>query len=316
MFIFISAGAAFVLLGFAPASDEFHSDDRTFTIYVTTPGSWESWRGSQRFDLASEDSGVRFTDGALVPGEKFFDNLSVQKWPGNTAGSVPIKAPKLFQRIRISLPESVSQRQDFSISIGIDRFGDTCAAGEQQFLLSSSGSASARTSDRCESLKVPDGFSGACAMPSRCSLRVTWDLTPTESGSLIFTVSLPKSASIVPADINEPWEGYMIDSASPLWRSVKTFKPGSSVMTPLYRGDDFSTPYSFSLDVARQQLRIPMQIVTTLGMTRGTYEWVALLGTCISAFLGTGWLWQILTAMRSRQQEKKQGKTILITGGR
>ena len=93
MFIFISAGAAFVLLGFAPASDEFHSDDRTFTIYVTTPGSWESWRGSQRFDLASEDSGVRFTDGALVPGEKFFDNLSVQKWPGNTAGSVPIKAP-------------------------------------------------------------------------------------------------------------------------------------------------------------------------------------------------------------------------------
>ena len=153
-------------------------------------------------------------------------------------------------------------------------------------------------------------------MPSRCSLRVTWDLTPTESGSLIFTVSLPKSASIVPADINEPWEGYMIDSASPLWRSVKTFKPGSSVMTPLYRGDDFSTPYSFSLDVARQQLRIPMQIVTTLGMTRGTYEWVALLGTCISAFLGTGWLWQILTAMRSRQQEKKQGKTILITGGR
>jgi hypothetical protein len=134
-FIFVVAGAAFVLLGFAPASDEFHSYGRTFTIYVTTPGAWESWKGSERRELPSEDRGVRFTDGGLVPDEKFFDNLSVQKWPGTTVGSIAVNVPKLFQRIRISLAESVSQRQDFSISIAIDRFGSACAAGEQQFLL-------------------------------------------------------------------------------------------------------------------------------------------------------------------------------------
>jgi hypothetical protein len=122
-FIFVAAGAAFMLLGFAPASDEFHSHVRTFTIYVTTPGAWESWKGSERLELPSEDSGVRFTDGGLVPGEKFFDNLSVQKWPGKAGGSIAVNVPKLFQRIRISLPESVSQREDFSISIAIDRFG-------------------------------------------------------------------------------------------------------------------------------------------------------------------------------------------------
>ncbi len=114
--ILVVAGAAFFLLELTPASDEFpHSQGRTFTIYITTAAAWDSWSGSQHLSFPGQETGVRFTDGGLVPGEKFFDNLSVGKWPERPGGRFH-EVPKLLQRVRIFIPESVSQRQDFSIS--------------------------------------------------------------------------------------------------------------------------------------------------------------------------------------------------------
>jgi hypothetical protein len=60
---------------------------------------------------------------------------------------------------------------------------------------------------------------------------------------------------------------------------------------------------SASLDLARQQIRVPVDVVSTLGVTRSTYDWLALFGTFASAFLGSGWLWQLVAAVKSRSSK-------------
>jgi hypothetical protein len=280
---------AFFFLGLTPAADEVKSQGRTIDIYVATPGAWESGYGSAKvFDEAEPQN-----DWGRV------------KHPASTS----TEEPRRFNQIKISLPLNVAQRQDFSISLDLrSRRGDT---EEEQFLLSSSSSAIARSSDRCESLKVPDGFSGACMKPSVLSSNVTWDLTPIESGILIFTLTLPNSEPVVPTDIKAAWEGYVFDTALGKFHPYRTFKAGDRAFDVIVR-DDIVVHNLLSVDLARQQIRIPVVVVYTLGMTRATYDWVALLRTCISAFLGTGLLWQILSTIRTRREQKeKQRKPII-----
>jgi hypothetical protein len=152
-----------MFLGLTPATDAILSRDRRPAIYVTAPGVWDllpHYRADRGLADAFEANGIAWTDGGLVLTQGFFDQLSTgmalrpvpqisRDLPGRTKFAIGA-VPSLFQRIRISVPDSVKRRQDFSIQLSIDGYSGTCVSGEQLVLLSSSTSATARTSDRCQ----------------------------------------------------------------------------------------------------------------------------------------------------------------------
>jgi hypothetical protein len=225
--ILIFAGGVFLYIGFTPATDELTGGDRHISIYVTSAGVWDvvSAESGRRFQYSPESSSGRVTasDGIIrspnsgpIPTEQFFDRLS-SNFSNSADGT--IKKPRLFQRLRFSFPAGVRIREDFPISLSVDQFGVQCSSGEQLFLLSASSSANARTSDRCTS-KIPDSFSGACTVTTACSSHVVWDITPVESGELLFTFSLPTSIDLGRQTMKEQREGYIVDTGAPQWQSV------------------------------------------------------------------------------------------------
>jgi hypothetical protein len=55
-----------------------------------------------------------------------------------------------------------------------------------------------------------------------------------------------------------------------------------------------------STDMLSGQLRVPVEVVDTLGVSRSVYNALALMGTLLSALLGSGWLWKLLEWWRIR----------------
>jgi hypothetical protein len=223
----------------------------------------------------------RGLDAGPVPTEDFFDRLT-------SASSGP---PPVLRRFRVDYPSTVKPKQDFSLRVSLEGFDGRCGSDELLVALSAPPAASVRTSDRCQSLSAPVGFSGACARPVACSVRLTWDVTPTDSGVFLFAFTLPVSLG-VPTQASD-WQGYAVDGTAPTWASVKRFS--------MHQPPEFYR-HGISFEPNTQQLRIPVTVATTLGVTRSTYDLLAWLGTIISAILGTGWVWQAITVWRSRQR--------------
>jgi hypothetical protein len=65
----------------------------------------------------------------------------------------------------------------------------------------------------------------------------------------------------------------------------------------------YQLPYAFrgaEVDLASNQLRFPIRITTSLGLNASTYAWLALAGTILSGFLGTGWAWKLLELFKPK----------------
>lgn len=54
-----------------------------------------------------------------------------------------------------------------------------------------------------------------------------------------------------------------------------------------------------TVDLGSRQVRLSINVVTTLGVTEATYRVVTTIATCISGFLGAGWLWQLISLRKS-----------------
>jgi len=49
------------------------------------------------------------------------------------------------------------------------------------------------------------------------------------------------------------------------------------------------------IDVDHREIRFPLVVLTSLGVTQETYDWVAGIGAIVGALLGSGWLLKLLT---------------------
>jgi len=203
----------------------------------------------------------------------------------------PPPAAESLGEISILAPESVVPREDFSIGITVTSKREF-PTGDHPVRLSAPSSAEVRTLDTCPTIP-----SMACARSDGHQFRVAWDITPIQGGQLLFTIGLP--TDLVPQAGLTQWYGRVVGSPS-----TDGAYGGSTLRGPpndVSSTSPFATWDGVAVDLRNQQFRVPVTVVTTLGVSRNVYNSLAVIGTVLSALLGSGWLWQILGLWRGRK---------------
>jgi len=218
--------------------------------------------------------------------------------------------------LTIGYRSEVKQGEDFTIFVHAP-FMKSAVTKDQVFTLDGPPSAKLRTASLYAS-KKPGGMVDACAPMDISGARVSWDISPLKSGSYVLTLSLPPSA--LGEKYGEvSWVGYIYDDQQILVRTTRGVQRGDRNSFTMHTSSvpvnsrlemasapvqlSAQSPFVYwegkSVDLGVRQIRLPVTIVTTLGVTERTYQITALLATCISGFLGAGWLWQLLAWRRS-----------------
>lgn len=77
-----------------------------------------------------------------------------------------------------------------------------------------------------------------------------------------------------------------IDGDAGCWGPARLLSPS----TAGYAAPDGT----FSIDLNNQEVRLPIEVSTTLGLSSKTYAWLAVVGIFLSGALGSGWLFKII----------------------
>lgn len=209
---------------------------------------------------------------------------------------------RVLQTIVIFFKDSVKPQEDFTFLVSVSSPEGSLPTGKHLAILSAPPSAKIRTSDECDERGSPNGGMRACAGSDGKSFRAAWDVTTTDSGTLLFTLTLPDTLGISPNPGDQKWLAEVRGTGMPGPSSGGW--PGYVLLKP-------EQPYTEwggrSVDLAKRQIRIPIQVVTTLGLTRHTFTTLAYMGACLSAVLGSGWIWHLLVWLR----EKRIGPVVL-----
>jgi hypothetical protein len=126
---------------------------------------------------------------------------------------------------------------------------------------------------------------------------VAWDVTPTEPGQLLFTIGVP--SKLMPQSGVAKWEAVAVGPYGSGGRGESATMSASSPAV---------TWLGMSTDMHSGQLRVPVEVVDTLGVSRSAYNALALIGTVLSALLGSGWLWKLLDWRRMRGTSAGTGR--------
>ena len=131
--------------------------------------------------------------------------------------------------------------------------------------------------------------------PGESFLTIKW---PHQIGEAIaqqkkWTAILKRDDQVISSPVQRSSAG---SSSSPGWGRPQTPNVLSS-RRPSYKASDFE------IDCAAQEITLPVQFQTTLGVSGATYGYLSILGGFLSAFLGGGWIWQVIALFRKNHAE-------------
>ena len=242
-------------------------------------------------------------------------HLRVSLW-GKPFGQ-PEGIDDAFQ-IEVVVPRSVRENQDFSFRLSISTKASGITLPTARAVLALPGSARSRTLDSCKNQPIPNLPEGAVAA---CSDResgatprsLTWDVTPSQAGSIRLALIIADFPSL------QPWYATIEVNGSKIMRT----EDGSYIGPPLQLYGSSSvgrnpkyvpfylTPENpeaeisgFYVDLSSMQLRIPIEVKTTLGVSERAYGYMAIIGTTLAGILGTGWIWQLTGFVRSHKEKR------------
>jgi hypothetical protein len=210
--------------------------------------------------------------------------------PDSRRGADRLPPRDALGRVEILAPSSVAPNEDFVLGVSLISTG-VMPTGEYRVSLLAPASAQLRTLSMCDG--GPGPFA-ACAESRGNIFEVTWGVTPTEPGVLLFTLALPRE--LMPHEGVENWTA---------------FSPAGSSGGPSVRSNSASQVIAregVSIDLRNNQVRASVTVISTLGVTRVTFNVLAVLGTALSAALGSGWLWQALGWWRKRRRSRARVK--------
>ena len=294
----IASGLAYVAIGSTPASNERIGFDRRVVIEMRLPSADEqSFQPNPGPVSVPSTSTEPPSDLGPVP-------TPVPPPPVLSLGreTVPQLRGQMIGEIALLFPASVTSHEDFSLGVTVLSQHQIPTA-VRTVRLSAPRSAEVRTLDTCG----PDEKSAlsACSTSDGKKFQVAWDVTPTEPGELLFTIGLP--ADVMPHYGAHEWRAQFIERRSRDRIGPSTSAPafGASVISPALPAMTWD---GVSVDLESQQIRIPVFVETTLGVSRNVYTALALIGTALSGLLGSGWLWRFLEWWRgSRGQSHLKG---------
>ena len=270
--LLITAAIVYLTIGQTPANNERVGSEQRFEVEIRGKGGEPL---AKLVPPATEPAGRDAISSPSAVSELLRQRSDDAPWP-----------PPIVGRIEVRAPTAVTPRQDFSLALSIS--SRQLPNGERAVRLSAPRSAEVRTLDVCTAAQA-NPLEAACSMPVENRFQVAWDVTPTEPGQLLFTVGVP--SDLMPQSGLDDWAAVAV---GPWGSSGRGESPTMTASSPSvsWRG--------MSVDLLSGQLRVPVTVVDTLGVNRNVYDGLALIGTFLSALLGSGWLWKWLEWWRTR----------------
>jgi hypothetical protein len=261
--LLIASAVVYLLIGETPATNERVGSEQRFVVEI---------RGISAVGELLEELLPLTSD---IPSRESFTPPAAEKTRLPVVGYVEVRAPT-----------QVTSREDFSLALSISS-NRKLPVDVRGVRLSAPRSAEVRTLDVCVSSQ--ESPPSACSAPTENRFQVAWDVTPIEPGQLLFTLGVPPD--LMPQSGIEKWEAIWV---GPWGSGGRGESPVMSASSPAltWRG--------VSIDMHSGQLRVPVDVVGTLGVNRSVYNGLALIGTVLSGFLGSGWLWKLLEWWRTR----------------
>jgi len=253
------------------------------------------------------------TDSQVLVGKQ--QHLRISLFPGPSDSAV--MQDKGYD-IEIFAPESTGIDQDFSFRLSVSDFHSPAALPSLTAILSFPASVQARTLNSCGNKSIPGIASDVIAACSpnnensdRSRFSLTWDVTPTRAGSVVLAAELldfPPADG--PIDISGNWQASLELNGNEVFSNEnETYvgpirgSAGGVTFIPFFLtpGKPSVQISNFYLDLSSMQVRVPVQVKNTLGVSGRTYTLLALAGSILAGALGTGWFWQLVQIVRNRK---------------
>lgn len=236
------------------------------------------------------------------------------------ANPIPGQVEPQHSEVLLQFPFEVRKGGDFEVRLTLSAAPAPIAPGEYASTLQGPKVLELRSQRNCPSTTADQ--STACVRLERAANQISlvWDITPTAEADPTVRVGIPSFwpiSSDWQAAIKFDGEGAVYSPTPGCERSRWIGEEGSCLpVLPLMldeRNARFEltrdTPRLFrvgyahrgaEIDLETRQLRFPIRVTTSLGLDSNTYAWLALLGTLLSGFLGTGWAWKLVELFKPK----------------
>jgi hypothetical protein len=230
--------------------------------------------------------------------------------------------------IKLAFPFDVHKNNDFEISLVLAASPEPIAVGSYVSALIAPKTLELRPERAgCAALDVTAACTSIAQPKSEITL--SWDVTPTAEAVAQVRVMIPAfwpsgndwTASVefdgrspvygTGPGCNNRWAGSMDSPCQEVFPVKLGPRHPSFVLTEDTPGTlgslGWALPYAFArpeIDLGQNQVRFPIRVVTSLGLDADTYAKLALLGTVLSGFLGSGWAWKILELLKAKKEDK------------
>ena len=118
------------------------------------------------------------------------------------------------------------------------------------------------------------------------------------------TLALPDTLvrALLPSEHAWSAKGYQVFLSQGSWSGQGSWG-GLPLVSDLNPDKPWGRLDNASFDLSKREIKLAVDVVPTLGVTRTTYNALAFAGTFFSAALGSGWVWQLFTWLRTRKPE-------------
>lgn len=198
-------------------------------------------------------------------------------------------------KITVFYPDNTRSGDDATIALEVRSASAAFPSGELHALMRVSGSVSAWTTQNC-SLNTAPGIAACIADgEARNFASFVWVVSSDSGGQRQIAIEFPQL-----------WSGSE-------WTAIMPYGCGDGDLCGR-RFDAQSPSYAsgtgnVSLDLSRREIRVPIYISTTLGISSAAYGWLAVLGVVISGALGSGWLFKAVELFWARKKKPIGGDT-------
>jgi hypothetical protein len=197
--------------------------------------------------------------------------------------------------LSISFPAQTPSGDDITIVLTVSARSTPLPTGELRAVLRSQNLKVWTTQSCASAPKSVDGLAACSTVTSHNSVNFIWTASPAAQGVRQLAIEFPAVWQ------GSEWSAILAKNSVPVSGGANYTPLLLSTSSPTYgspRGD-------FSVDVSRRDIRFPIKVLTSLGLSAYTYGVVGVIGVALAGALGSGWVFRLIELITSRSRKAK-----------
>jgi hypothetical protein len=215
--------------------------------------------------------------------------------------------------IEIVVPNTIKVNEDVALDLAIKRQKAIFSTSEYETSLKSGKEIQGRTSRPCnrKTTATSDATQTSCARGTY-GTTIRWFVRSDKTGRSLIMMQLPQEIETELTKHAATWSAAVSLNGNAITKSVvdpnaRQWSPGEyrvfyrEIPVVLSASEPVLDREDIEIDLRSLEITLPLRVETTLGVSASTYALLTNGGALASAFLGGGWLWQLLAWLKERQ---------------